>query len=394
MMKDIRVLELASVLAAPAVGQFFAELGASVIKIENSRTGGDVTRTWRSAGEATDDRSAYFCSVNWGKRSVAVDLTAPEGREIVYQLVRTADIVITSYKPGDAEKLGMDYKTLSSLQPGLIYGKVTGYGPANPRVGYDAVIQAESGFMFMNGEMGGASLKMPVALMDILAAHHLKEGLLLALLQREKTGKGCEVEVSLIQAAIASLANQATNWLVAGKLPQKQGSSHPNIAPYGDVFITADKKEILLAVGSDRQFADLCCVLEAGDLASDPAFSTNEKRVVNRDRLNARLRGIIAGQTAPGLLAALHAANVPAGIIRNVKEVFEMPEAQELLLRSGQLAGVRNFVAWSPSFHPATDLLQPPGFGEHTLEVLQNELNYDSGQIRRLAEARVIHIVQ
>src|SRR6188768_2577212 len=216
MFSNLKVIELASVLAGPSVGQFFAELGADVIKIENLKTQGDVTRSWKGSGEQTDERSAYFCSVNWGKRSLAVDLTKKEGREIIHKLIPQADIVIASYKPGDSEKLEMDYRTLTELNPRLIYGQITGYGSNNQRLGYDAIIQAEAGFMYMNGEQGATSLKMPVALIDVLAGHHLKEGILLALLERYQTGKGSFVEVSLIQAAISSLVNQATNWLIAG----------------------------------------------------------------------------------------------------------------------------------------------------------------------------------
>jgi len=259
MLNGLKVLELASVLAGPGVGQFFAELGAEVIKVENLKTGGDVTRTWKLASEkAEDDRSAYFSSVNWGKKSLALDLTDSSGKSIVQKLAAQTDVVIASFKSGDAEKLGVAYSQLQKVNPKLIYGQITGYGSDNARVGYDAVIQAESGFMDMNGERGGSPLKMPVALVDVLAGHQLKEGLLLALLKREKTGEGSWVEVSLIQAAIASLANQASNWLVAQSLPSRQGSLHPNIAPYGESFETKDGRQVILAVGNDRQFADLC----------------------------------------------------------------------------------------------------------------------------------------
>ena len=157
MFKNIKVLELASVLAGPSVGQFFAELGAEVIKVENSKTGGDVTRSWKSAGEKTDDRSAYFCSVNWGKKSIALDLSSPRDKDIVLKLAAISDIVIASYKPGDAEKLGVGYEQLKKLNPSVIYGQVSGYGSTDMRVGYDAVVQAEAGFMFMNGEPGGCT---------------------------------------------------------------------------------------------------------------------------------------------------------------------------------------------------------------------------------------------
>lgn len=369
--KDLKVLELASVLAGPGVGQFFAELGADVIKVENLRTGGDITRSWKVSGEQTDDRSSYFCSVNWGKKSVALDLNSTAGKEIVQKLASRSDVVIASYKPGDAQKLGVDFKTLSEQNPGLVYGQVTGYGSGNPRLGYDAVIQAEAGFMFMNGEEGGASLKMPVALIDVLAGHQLKEGILLALLNRERTGKGGFVEVSLIQAAVASLVNQATNWLVAGKLPQKKGSAHPNIAPYGDVFKTADKQEILLAVGSDRQFQDLCAVLGITTLAADLNYSSNPARVERRHELNFILQSAIGQFTAAELMMKIHEEKIPAGIIQNLQQVFEMEEAARLVFQADHVAGVRSFVADTDLFEHRNDLLPPPHFGEHTEEVLK-----------------------
>ncbi len=368
MVKNLKVLELASVLAGPSVGQFFAELGAEVVKVENLLTQGDVTRSWKSADEQTDDRSAYFCSVNWGKKSVAVDLSSNEGKQVVHKLAAKADIIIVSYKPGDAEKLLTDYKTLSALNQGMIYAQVTGYGSDNPRVGYDAIIQAEAGFMFMNGEPDAASLKMPVALMDILAAHHLKEGILLALLEKTTSGKGKLVEVSLIQSAISSLANQGSNWLVANRIPQKQGSAHPNIAPYGDVFKTKDDKEILLAIGNDKQFQDLCKVLEIPSLTGDPFFITNQKRVEHREELKKLLQLRFEQFLIDPLLEKISAYKIPAGVIQNLQQVFQTPEAKALLLSSAGLRGVRTFVA-NDNVEPFK-LLPPPHFGEHTLEIL------------------------
>jgi crotonobetainyl-CoA:carnitine CoA-transferase CaiB-like acyl-CoA transferase len=366
-LKGIGVLELASVLAGPGAGQFFAELGANVIKVENLKTGGDVTRSWRSAGEKTDDRSAYFCAVNWGKRSIALDLTLSEDQAIVQKLASKADIVIASYKPGDAEKLGVDYKTLSRRNQGLIYGQITGYGSDNNRVGYDAVIQAEAGFMFMNGEPGGPSLKMPVALIDVLAGHHLKEGLLLAMLEKTTTGRGKLVEVSLIQAAISSLANQATNWLLANKLPQKQGSAHPNIAPYGDVFKTVDGKEVLLAVGSDRQFQDLCMVLGQSQLSKDPKFKDNPSRVENRPLLNSHLKSAISSFQSADFLKEIQRYKIPAGVIQNMQQVFEMPEAKALFIESEDFIGVRTLAIAGD-----LKLLPPPHLGQHTQEIINS----------------------
>jgi crotonobetainyl-CoA:carnitine CoA-transferase CaiB-like acyl-CoA transferase len=370
LVNELKVIELASVLAGPSVGQFFAELGAEVIKVENLKTGGDVTRTWKSSGETTDDRSAYFCSVNWGKKSVAIDLTTDTGKQQVQKLAASADVVIASYKPGDAEKLGVSYEQLRAFNPALVYGQITGYGADNDRVGYDAVIQAEAGFMDLNGERDGVPTKMPVALIDVLAGHQLKEGLLLALWQRERTGQGNFVEVSLIQTALTSLTNQATNWLVGGKLPTRQGSKHPNIAPYGESFLTKDGKRVLLAVGSDRQFFDLLHVLDIDPVLFEQKFSTNHRRVENRDELEKVLGEKIIQFTAAELFLKIHAFKIPAGIIQNVREALSMPEAQPLMMQRDGLTGVKTFVA-SMKNTSAVTLLPPPHFGEHTNEVLR-----------------------
>ncbi|HET6539235.1 MAG TPA: CaiB/BaiF CoA-transferase family protein [Chryseolinea sp.] len=387
MFHELKVVELASVLAGPSVGQFFAELGAEVIKVENVHTGGDVTRTWKVKNEDTDDRSSYFCSVNWGKKSIAIDLNRTEGKTIVYKLVEKSDIVIASYKSGDAEKLGVDYKTLSSLNPHLIYGQISGFGSSNPRVGYDAVIQAEGGFMFLNGEPDGPSLKMPVALMDILAAHHLKEGILLALLRKNRTGKGDFLEVSLLQAAVSSLANQAANWLVAGVTPQKQGSTHPNIAPYGDIFRTLEGHEILLAIGSDRQFTSLCKILNLADV--NERYRTNVLRVKNRPALNQLLGETIAFLPLNTLVSELQAANIPYGIIKDMQEVFETPEVQGLLLQSDDRIGVRTYVG-TPFRDGASHFLPPPHLGEHSQEILIQSLAMPAQEIKSLVKAGII----
>jgi len=367
MFQGLKVLELASVLAGPSVGQFFAELGAEVIKIENLKTGGDITRTWRGKNESTDDRSAYFCSVNWGKKSVALDLGTTSGKLSVQNLAQQSDVIIASYKPGDAEKLGVSYQQLLISNKQLIYGQITGYGSDNNRVGYDAVIQAESGFMDLNGSPEGPPTKMPVALIDVLAAHHLKEALLIALLKKERTGAGSFVEVSLIEAAISSLANQASNWLVAHQQPKRQGSAHPNIAPYGESFLTRDGKRVLLAIGSDRQFLDLLLVLGLTD-AYDDRFSTNQNRIINRAVLHELLAKAIAVFDAAELMQQIHAKKIPAGIIQSVSEVFEMKEAQKIMIEGNTLRGVRNFVG---SNQPIS-LSPPPHFGEHTEEILSS----------------------
>ena len=311
-LKGLLVVELASVLAGPSVGMFLAELGADVIKVEHFAAGGDVTRTWKLATEsADDDRPAYFCAVNWGKRSVGVDLRHPDGRAIVHDLARKADIVVASYKPGDAAKWQVDAATLMALNPSLIYADLTAYGDDDPRVGFDAIIQAEAGYTYMNGQPESGPTKMPVALMDLLAAHQLKEGILLALLTRARTGTGTHVSTNLLAAGLASLANQAANWLVAGHVPQRMGSEHPNIVPYGTIYPTADGRAIVLAIGNDAQFAQLSVVLGLHSLAADPDYAHNAARVRNRAALNGLLATAIAARERDALLAALHAARAP-----------------------------------------------------------------------------------
>ncbi|PRY12668.1 crotonobetainyl-CoA:carnitine CoA-transferase CaiB-like acyl-CoA transferase [Pontibacter ummariensis] len=361
--KNMLVLELASVLAGPSVGQFFAELGAQVIKVENAATGGDVTRTWKLPTEPADtDTPAYFCAANWGKESFALDLLQEEDLAELYALVKLADIVIASYKPGDAEKLQVDYDTLKSINPHLIYGHITGYGPGDARAGYDAVVQAESGFMYLNGEPDGPPTKMPVALMDLLTAHQLKEGLLVALLQRERTGQGSLVQVSLLESAISALANQGTNYLVAGYPPKRMGSEHPTIVPYGSVYTTQDGKQLVLAVGDDRQFRRLCRVLGVEDFALDERYSTNYNRVRHREEVNEQLRPLILQWERNTLLQHLHALHVPAGAVNTVPDVFQLPQAQSMLLqREGVKPGIRQ-VAFKLAWQEHTEVSPPPSY--------------------------------
>lgn len=356
MLQNFRIIELAGVLAGPAVGMFFSEMGAQVLKIENQRTGGDVTRQWKLPTEPPEaSYSAYYCSVNWHKKVEMLDFSDSKQREKVYEWVKTADIVIANYKQGDDIKLGMDYATLRSYKPDLIYAQLSGFGNDSSRVAFDVVLQAESGFMYMNGEPEGKPVKMPVALIDILAAHQLKEGILVALLRRQQTGEGCRVSVSLFDTAVASLANQATNWLMQGHIASRIGTQHPNIAPYGDMFTTADGKLIVLAVGNDKQFEQLCQVLQQPHIAAQSEFATNTQRVKNRAALIQILQNAIAQYTAAQLLPQLHAQQVPAGIIRNMQEVFELPEAHRLLLNDTLPDGSASQCVRTTVFNIATE---------------------------------------
>jgi crotonobetainyl-CoA:carnitine CoA-transferase CaiB-like acyl-CoA transferase len=368
------VIELASVLAGPQVGQFLAELGAEVLKIEHPSTGGDVTRSWKVASEnPASDTSAYFFAANWGKTSRLLDLTMPAGQAELRALAARADIIIASYKPGDGEKLGADYATLRAENPGLIYAHITGYGPTSTRAGYDAVLQAETGFMHLNAAVDdstgavGTPQKMPVALIDLLAAHQIKEGILTALYRRMHTGQGALVEVSLAQAAMASLANQATNWLVANYNPQPLGSEHPNIVPYGTVLTAADGTRLVLAVGADRQFEHLCAALGAPELARDDRFRTNTARVRHRAELNPILRALVATADGPTLLADLERRHVPAGAVRDVAQALATPEAAPLLLfdpATGRASGVRTAVFYLDGDLLHQELSLPPQLGQ------------------------------
>lgn len=330
--KDLKVVELAGVLAGPSVGYFFAELGAQVIKIENPKTQGDVTRSWKLKQEdPRDAASAYYWSVNAFKQSLLVDLSTAKGLKQVQELLLDCDIVVTNFRPGSAAKLELDYPHLKKINPKLIYASINGFGADSPRTAYDLILQAESGFMSMNGENNSKALKMPVALIDLLAGHQLKEGILLALLNRYQTGKGTHVSVSLFDSAVASLANQATNWLIAHHLPKPEGSLHPNIAPYGELFETKDKHLVTFAIGSNKQFKLLCELIQYPGLANDARYANNQARVSNRTQLYAILFDYIRHLNFKDLSAACLQRDIPLGKIRNLKELFELPEAKAML---------------------------------------------------------------
>lgn len=396
-LSGIKVLELAAVLAGPSVGMFFAELGAQVIKVENVTTRGDVTRNWKLPKEpAETDISGYFSCVNWGKSSFAADLCQPEGLELIYQLVSQCDIILVNYKPGDAEKLRVDFPTLKKYNEKLIYSHITGYGLENRRAGFDAIIQAESGFTYMNGEPGGPPTKMPVALMDLLAAHQVKEAILLALLHRERTGKGQYIEASLFRAGISSLANQATNWLVGQSIPQRMGSDHPNIVPYGTIFQTSDNKGIVVAAGTDKQYCELVRALGRPDLAEDPRFARNQDRVVHKAEINGIIQECISNYKRDEILQILEEKRIPAGGVFNMKEVFEVPESEEMILRghypSGmEIRGVRS-VAFSTSDPMSLrQLSPPPHYGQHTRQILEEWLRLPENEIDQLIKKGVVY---
>ncbi len=324
---DLKIVELAGVLAGPAVGMFFAELGANVLKVENPSNNGDITRSWRLESENENTQSAYYSSVNYKKTIIWADLKKNDDLEKVMNHIASADVVISNFKPSSAKQLGLDAVALRTKFPKLIYAQVSGYGFEDETPAFDVVLQAEAGFMFINGEAGSVPLKMPIALIDVLAAHQLKEAILVALLQRSKINLGATVHISLYSAALASLANQATNYLMGGEIPQQMGSLHPNIAPYGETFYTNDGKAIVLAIGNDKQFASLCkclnlTILQAQDDDSE-LFKTNVLRVKNRMELRKILTEAFSKWDSATLLKELKNNNVPCGDIRSMDEVLD-----------------------------------------------------------------------
>lgn len=328
----LKVVELAGVLAGPAVGMFFAELGATVLKVENPSNNGDVTRSWLLETEVKSGQSGYYSSVNYHKKVLWADLTLEEKRDNVLTHIAQADVVIANFKSSSAKKMGLDADTLRKKYPKLIYAQISGYGANDDRPAFDVVLQAEAGFMYMNGEKEGVAVKMPIAIIDILAAHQLKEAILIALYQRSISGLGATVHISLYNAALASLANQATNYLMGSITPQRMGSLHPNIAPYGETFYSRDGKGIVLAVGNDKQFASLCDCLNLDALSTNVLYSANTERVKNRDSLSIVLANAFAAFDSEVLMALLKKNNVPFGDIRTMPEVLNTETAQKLIL--------------------------------------------------------------
>ncbi|WP_242494539.1 CaiB/BaiF CoA transferase family protein [Brumimicrobium glaciale] len=339
--KNLKVIDLSTVLAGPSVGSFFAELGADVIKVENP-VYPDITRSWKLPMEnQSSSVSAYFSSINYKKTYQQLNLKLESDREKLYELVKTADILLMNFKFGDQEKLKITDEILREFNSQLIIGKINGYGDKSDRVAYDLILQAESGIMSMNGTPESGPVKMPVAFIDVLAAHHLKEGLLIELISKKSNEnyKGKSVTVSLYEAAVSSLANQASNYLMNNAVPQRIGSLHPNIAPYGELFNTSDDRTITFAIGSNTHFSKLCDYLNLSALAMNNRYSTVQERVKNRTELFELLKVKVVEHSADETLEYMNEHFVPCGEIKNLKAVFETNLAQDLV-RSEVIDGV------------------------------------------------------
>ncbi|MDO5603842.1 MAG: CaiB/BaiF CoA-transferase family protein [Paracoccus sp. (in: a-proteobacteria)] len=346
----LRVVELARILAGPWAGQILADLGAEVIKVEAPE--GDDTRRWGPPFiQRGDERTAaYFHATNRGKSSVTADFRTDEGRARVRELVADADILIENFKVGGLAKYGLDYASLSALNPRLIYCSVTGFGQTGPyahRAGYDYIIQGMSGLMSVTGEPDGQPQKVGVAVTDLFTGVYAATAILAAVEMRHRTGLGQHIDMALLDVAISVMANQAMNYLATGDAPSRMGNAHPNLVPYA-VFDCADGW-IIIATGNDAQYRRLCEVLGLPALADAPDYATNADRIRNREALTAAISAVTRGRRRDDLLAALEARGIPAGPINDMGDVFADPQviARGLRIAPEGVPGVRLPVVFS-----------------------------------------------
>ena len=338
--KELLVIELSSVLAGPLAGSFFAEQGARVVKVEHP-IHGDVTRSWKASGEDNNsDISAYYASANTSKEVVKIDLKSDGGRVWLEEILSKADILIQNFKEIDLSKFKLEPQDIASRFPNLIHLRLVGFKEESSRLAYDVVVQAETGFMHMNGNNDGPPTRMPVALMDVLASEQIRSAALTGLYSRSRGSKGIYSEVSLERSGLSALVNRATNYLMNGVEQNRLGSAHPNIAPYGDIIQTGNGRDLVLAVGNDIQFASLCRVLNCEQLITNPKYSSNIQRVNNRSRLLEELQARASNfNNHDELIEELTVNGVPAGVIRPLSEVFEKESAKNQLIDEGEVDG-------------------------------------------------------
>jgi crotonobetainyl-CoA:carnitine CoA-transferase CaiB-like acyl-CoA transferase len=365
----IRVADFSRVLAGPLATMLLGDLGADVVKVERPLTGDD-TRGWGPPFVGGD--AAYFLSLNRNKRSVTLDLGTEDGRAAARRLALASDVVVENFRPGLMERFGLDHASLSAEHPALVYCSLTAFGEGDEtaRPGYDIIVQALSGLMSFTGHPGGEPTKVGVALLDVICGLYTCNAIQAALLGRNATGHGARVSVSLFDASVAALVNQAANYLLGGLVPQPLGNAHPNIVPY-QLFEAADRP-FILAAGNDRLFERTCGVIGRPELASDDRFATNADRVRNRDQLIPIVSEELARRPAAEWLAALEAASVPCAPVRTLDEVFASPEGAASIQaiddpERGSLRLVADPIRVDGRVPPAR--MPPPRLGEHTDDV-------------------------
>jgi crotonobetainyl-CoA:carnitine CoA-transferase CaiB-like acyl-CoA transferase len=402
-LSHVRVLDLSRILAAPWAGQVLADLGAEVIKVERPGAGDD-TRSWgppflKDASGKDTQEAGYYLAVNRGKRSITVSLEKPEGQKIVKELAKRADILLENYKCGTLARYGLDEASLRKVNPRLIYCSVTGFGQTGPRrdqVAYDFLIQAMGGLMSVTGERddrpGGGPQKVGVPIVDLMTGMYTAVAVLAALARRQETGRGDYIDIAMLDVQVATLANQAMNFLVSGKVPQRSGNAHPNIQPQ-DVYACADG-DVILVVGNDGQFASLCGALGQPALARDERYATNAQRVRNIEPLSVLLRQEFGKRSRKEIIALLDAAGVPCGPINSVAEVFDDPQVQArgMLAHVPHSSGVDVPQVASPMRFAEAQLHlreAPPLLGQQS-EAILAELGYDAAAIDALRQAGAI----
>ena len=403
-LSGIRVLDLSRVLAGPWASQTLADLGAEVIKIERPGAGDD-TRGWGppfAKDEAGNDttEAAYYLTANRGKKSLTVDITKPEGQEIVRNLAAQSDVVLENFKVGGLAKYGLDYTSLAKINPKLVYCSITGFGQDGPykdRPGYDFMIQGMGGLMSITGAPdeapGGQPMKVGVAVADIFTGLYATIGILSALRHRDATGEGQHIDLALLDVQTAVLANQAMNYLTTGVAPGRLGNAHPNIVPY-EAFPSADGY-LILAVGNDSQFKSFCEVAGLNDLPADTRYATNRSRVANRETLVPMIRRAMVTKTTDEWIAVLEKANVPCGPINTLDRVFDNPQVQHRgMIRyldhpvAGKVPTVANPIKFSKT--PISGETAAPMLGQHSDEILRKVADLSDEQIEKLRSAGII----
>jgi crotonobetainyl-CoA:carnitine CoA-transferase CaiB-like acyl-CoA transferase len=383
----LTVLDFSRVLAGPYCTMQLGDLGARVVKIEQPGRGDD-TRAWGPPFVGAE--SAYFLSVNRNKESLALDLKHPRARPVLDALIARADVVVENFRPGTMERLGLGYETVHARNPRAVYCSISGFGQTGPRrleAGYDAMMQAEGGLMSITGAADGPPFRLGVAIADIATGMFAVQGILAALYARERGGPGQRVDIAMLDAVTALLTYQASSAFATGATPMRMGNRHPSIAPY-DTFAVADG-EFVLAVGNDDQFRRVCDTIGRPALAADERFLTNQDRVRHGDALRAALAPLLATWTRAELLRALTAAGVPNGAVRTVTEALADPQlaARDMIVPLEHISAGPIRVLGTPlklSETPATVRTPPPALGQHTVQILREDVGLSEAEIREL----------